>query len=322
MSQSKNILIAPLNWGLGHAVRCIPLIQKHVESGDKIVIASDGQALKLLQKEFPNLLFEKLPAYDIHYGTTGFSTKINLLLQVPKIWKVAQQEKKVTAQLVKKYDIDLVISDNRFGVISDKVKSVYITHQLRVLSGVFTKLTTFFHRQVYKQFDEIWVPDFEKDGGLSGRLGHLKNCKLNIKYIGVLSRFNKQKLHKKYDILAILSGVEPQRSILEKELLKKLADYKGKTALVQGVVSNKMTKQTINNVDVYNFLTADKLENVLNESEMIISRSGYSSLMDYYKLDKKMIIIPTQGQDEQAYLGQYFEQKGLAKCQKQSKISL
>jgi len=322
LSQSKNILIAPLNWGLGHATRCIPLIRKYIAKGDNVIIASDGQALELLKKEFPGLTFEKLPSYNIHYGTTSFLTKVNLLSQVPKIWKVAQQEKKVTAQLVNKHNIDLIISDNRFGVISKEVKSVYITHQLRVLSGLTTQISTFFHRQVYKQYDEIWVPDFEKDGGLSGRLGHLKNSKLNIKYIGVLSRLKKQKLSKKYDILAILSGVEPQRSILEKELLQKLAGYQGKTALVQGVVSENMRQSTINNIDIYNFLTADKLENILNESEIVISRSGYTSLMDYYILNKKILIIPTPGQNEQVYLGQYFEQKGLGKCQKQSEISL
>jgi len=322
LSQSKNILIAPLNWGLGHATRCIPLIRKYIEKGDNIVIASDGQALELLKKEFPDLTFETLPSYNIRYGKTNLSTKLKLLLQVPKIWRVMQKEKYITAQLVKKYNLDLIISDNRFGIINNKVKSVYITHQLRVLSGITTSLTTYFHQKIYKKFDEIWVPDFEKDCGLSGKLGHLVNSQLKIKYLGTLSRLNKQKVSKKYDILAILSGVEPQRSILENELLEKLSIYKGKTALVRGIIAEKRTKTFYNNVDIYNYLTSSELEHLINASELIVGRSGYTSLMDYTKLQKNMLLIPTPGQEEQKYLAQYFQQKKLGNCQKQGKITL
>ncbi len=322
MSQSKNILIAPLNWGLGHAVRCIPLIRKYVENGDKVIIASDGQALDFLREEFPKLIFEQLPAYNIHYAKTSLSTKLKLMLQVPKILKTAQKERQITEELVDKYDIDLVISDNRFGLRSNKAKSVYMTHQLRVLSGATTFLTTFLHRKIYKKYDEIWVPDFIENGGLSGKLGHINNSKLLIKYIGIQSRLKKIDIEKEYDLLAVLSGPEPQRSLLEKELLEKLANYKGKTALVCGVISEKKTKKQINGVDVYNYLTANDLEMLINASEKVIARSGYTSLMDYYKLQKKMILVPTPGQNEQLYLARYFQQKGLAVSQKQGKIFL
>ena len=322
MSQSKNILIAPLNWGLGHAVRCIPLIRKYVENGDKVIIASDGQALDFLREEFPKLIFEQLPAYNIHYGKTSLSTKLKLMLQVPKILKTVQKERQITEELVDKYDIDLVISDNRFGLRSNKAKSVYMTHQLRVLSGATTFLTTFLHRKIYEKHDEIWVPDFKENDGLSGKLGHINNSKLPIKYIGIQSRLKKIDIEKKYDLLAILSGPEPQRTLLEKELLEKMTNYKGKKALICGVVSKNKTKKVINGVDVYNFLTTKDMEIIINASKIIIGRSGYTSLMDYYKLEKKMILIPTPGQDEQLYLAHFSQQKGLATYTKQGKIIL
>jgi len=317
LSKSKNILIAPLNWGLGHATRCIPLIRKWQKEGHRVIIASDGDALLFLQKEFPQLIFEELPAYDIRYASHPFWNKLKLFFQIFKIRNAVRMEYRKIEELVEKYQLDLVVSDNRFGVRSNEVKSVYITHQLRVLSGMTTFLTTFFHRNIYKKFDEIWVPDIAENEGLSGRLGHLINSKLPIKYIGVQSRFTYKNVPIKYDFLAILSGPEPQRSQLEAILLKELPKLHKKVVLVRGVIEQKSTKYQKNGLTIYNYLTSNDLENLINASSIVIGRSGYSSIMDYYQLQKKIFVIPTPGQPEQVYLAKYLLAKGIAPYAKQ-----
>jgi len=321
MRQTKNILIAPLNWGLGHATRCIPMIKKYQAEGHRIIIASDGAALKLLQKEFPDTIFETLPAYNITYARKAWLNSWHLLRQLPHILKTMQQERHVTEMLVDKYQIDTLISDNRFGVYSKKVFSVYITHQLRVLSGLTTFLTTWLHRKIYQKYDEIRVPDVAGKPNYSGKLGHLSRQNQKIKYIGIQSRMKPEKLTKKYDVLAVLSGPEPQRSLLEQKLLEVFKKTALKTALVQGLVNGTPKMINKNGTVVYNFLTSKDLEQLLNQSEIIIARSGYTSVMDLTALQKKVIWIPTPGQPEQVYLARYLSQTFDYKYVNQSQIS-
>ncbi len=306
MRQSKNILIAPLNWGLGHAARCIPIIKDLQRQGHHIIIASDGGALKLLQEEFPQLEFEKLPAYNITYAKISWLNRWHLLKQLPHIIRTMKQERQLTYQLIKKYDLDLIISDNRFGVYSKDVKSVYITHQLKVLSGWATKITTWFHAKIYKKYDEIWVPDVAGKPNLSGKLGHFSKINNDkIKYIGILSRMTAKALPKKYDVLAILSGPEPQRSQLEKILLKQFKTLDLKTGIIRGIVSKNKNVENQHNTTIYNYVTGKELEQLVNQSEAVICRSGYTSVMDMASMHKKVLMIPTPGQDEQQYLAQH-----------------
>ncbi len=322
MRKTKNILIAPLNWGLGHATRCIPIIKKLQVDGHRIIIASDGAALKLLQKEIDGAIFEKLPAYNITYAKNPRFNKWHLLNQLPRLFKIIKQENKITNKLIQKHHIDLLISDNRFGVYSPDIKSVYITHQLRVLSGWTSFITTWIHRRIYQKYDEIWVPDNVDQPNLSGKLGHLSHTKLNIKYIGIQSRMTPKSYPKKYDVLAVLSGPEPQRSLLEKKLIKELGHLKTKSAIIQGIVGDKKTVAFKENLTVYNYVTSNELETLINSSEIIISRSGYTSIMDLVSLQKKVLWIPTPGQAEQVYLAGYLSKKYGCKTQKQNKINL
>jgi len=305
LSKSENILIAPLNWGLGHAVRCIPIIQQLQSEEHRIIIASDGDALHFLQKEFPGLTFEELPGYHITYARKSFWNKWHLLRQLPQIIKTMQAERKATDLLVEKYRINRIISDNRFGVYSKKIPSVYITHQLRVLSGVTTYLTTYFHRKIYQKYDEIWVPDREASPNLSGKLGHLDKNPENVSYIGALTRMQKKEIDKQYDILVILSGPEPQRSLLERKLLKIFQELPYKTALIQGKTGAEQTLTKLGNVSVYNYVLTGEMERLINASKVIISRSGYTSVMDLVSLQKKVIWVPTPGQTEQKYLAKH-----------------
>jgi len=301
----RKIIVAPLNWGLGHASRCVPIIKALQEEHFTPVIASDGKALEFLQKEFPELETIKLPSYQISYGK---HLKWNLLKKGPAILKAARKEGEIIHQyLEENKGIVGIISDNRFGVCSSKVPSVYITHQINVHSGIFTPITSYFHQKIIKKFDECWIPD-EKDSKFSGRLSRSQK-KLNQKYIGVLSRFQKKELEKNNDILIILSGPEPNRSQLESKLITLFLEASKKIILVQGKVELSQTKKQQGSLTIVNYMLSDELEKTISSSEMVICRSGYSSIMDLITLNKKAILIPTKGQNEQEYLAQYLNQQ-------------
>ena len=177
----KNILVAPLNWGLGHATRCIPIIKELKINGFTPIIASDGVALEMLRKEFPELQTLELPSYQIEYAKNGANFKWKMLKNTPKMIEAILEEKKLVKKWIKEYDIIGIISDNRLGVFSKKVQSVFITHQLNVLTGNTTWLTSKMHQRIIKKYTECWVPDFEGTPNLTGKLGHLKKSDLKIK---------------------------------------------------------------------------------------------------------------------------------------------
>ncbi len=298
----KKILVAPLHWGLGHATRCIPIINALVANGFEPVIASDGGALELLKKEFPNLKAYELPSYNITYAKKGKNFKIKLLKNAPFLLRTIKKEKKFVEKLVKKERLDGIISDNRFGVRHNAIPSVFITHQLKVLSGNTTWLSSKLHQNIIKKFTECWVPDFEGSPNLSGILGHPKTHFENLKYIGPLSRFEKKALRSTIDVLVILSGPEPQRSQLEKKLLLELERYKGKVVFVRGIIKDHQIITELKHISCYNYMTSSQLEEAINSCDFVVSRSGYTTVMDLAKLGKKAVFIPTPGQFEQEYL--------------------
>ncbi len=322
MNQPKTILVAPLNWGLGHATRCIPIIRQLQAQGYIPLIASDGIALQLLQKEFPELESIELPGYKIEYAKKGKHFKLKMLKDSPKMVKAVSKEKKVVKTLVKEGKIDGIISDNRLGIHHKKVPSVFITHQLNVLTGNTTWFSSKLHQSIINKFDECWVPDVAGKPNLSGKLGHLKKKKDNIKYIGPLSRLQKTEEEKIYDIMVILSGPEPQRTFLENKLFDEVKHVKGKVLFVRGKVENKQETFDYLNCKVYNFMQSDELEKAFNQSELVISRSGYTTIMDLAKLEKKAFFIPTPGQYEQVYLAKRLKKHGLVPFEVQDKFSI
>jgi UDP:flavonoid glycosyltransferase YjiC (YdhE family) len=319
----KKILVAPLNWGLGHATRCIPIIKALEINNFQPIIASDGPSLTLLKKEFPHLKFYELPSYDIRYARKGYFFKSKLLLKVFKISNTIAEEKKITLGIHDKEGLSGIISDNRLGVHTKFVPSVFITHQLNVLSGNTTFFSSRIHQHYIKKFSECWVPDFEEDPSLSGKLGHLQGKHtLNIKYLGPLSRLEKKELPIQHKLMVILSGPEPQRSILEEQLLHELRDYPKRVIFIRGVMEEVQSKETLGNITLCNFLTGQELDNAFNESELVIARSGYTTLMDIAKLNKKAFFIPTPGQTEQVYLARRLKAKGIAPSCKQQSFTL
>ena len=313
----KKIIVAPLHWGLGHASRCVPIINSLLENNYTPIIASDGNALQFLKQEFPNLESFELPSYRISYGR---NLKLKILFQLPSIVKSVQQEKRIINDFIlKNKDVVGVISDNRFGVRSSLVPSVYLTHQINVLSGATTFFSSFLHKKIIKKYDECWIPD-TPNSQFSGKLSSVKK-QLNYKFIGVLSRLKKEVLEKKIDILVLLSGPEPNRTLLEKKLISEFKNDPRNIVFVMGIVAGNQKKWTLGNNTFYNYLLSNALQKIINSSEIVISRSGYSSIMDFAILTKKVFFIPTENQPEQEYLAKYLQENGIAPFSKLADFS-
>ncbi len=286
------------------------------------VLASDGNSLALLQKEFPLLRSYKLPSYNIQYTIKESFLRYKLILSIPSIIIAVIKERILVNEIIEKEKIEGLISDNRFGVYSNKIPSVYITHQLNVLSSKFTFLTSKIHQKIIQKFDECWVPDVADKSNLSGILGHLKGHKFIIKYMGIISRFQHKKSTIKYDLLVLLSGPEPQRTVLENKLLAELTNFKGSILVVRGVLTKQNSTVTTKNFKIIDYLMREELEREISQSNIVICRSGYSTIMDLTVIGKKAFFIPTPGQFEQEYLANRLKEKEIAPFCKQHDFTI
>lgn len=318
----KRILVAPLNWGLGHATRCIPIIESLLEQDFEPVLASDGQALELLKKEFPQLHSLELPSYNIRYTKKGNLLALGLLVQSQKIQRVAAREQKLANELVDELKLDGIISDNRFGVYSHKIPSVYVTHQLNVPFGIFTAMASKVHHKIISNFNECWVPDYEGQDNLAGRLSFPPPKKIKTRYIQPISRFSYKPFVKVYDVLVLISGPEPQRSIFEKNMLVNFEGFDGKVLIVQGVVEQEQKSELFNSIEIVNFMLKEELEAAILRSELVISRSGYTTLMDLNALRSRAFFVPTPGQLEQVFLANHMRKQGIANFSFQKNFNL
>ena len=319
---SKNILVAPLNWGLGHATRCVPIIRALIIEGYNPILASDGVALEMLRKEFPDLQTLELPSYQIEYAKNGKNFKWKMIKNSPKMILAILEEKKIIKSWISEFNIIGIISDNRLGVRSKRIPSVFITHQLNVLTGSTTWITSKLHQNIIKKFTECWVPDFKQKPNLTGKLGHIKNNNLNLKYIGPLSRLEYKPLKSKYDLMVILSGPEPQRTILQKKLEIEVQKFNGNVIFIKGIIEKEQTIYQTKNVTFYNFMNSNEIETAFNESKIVLCRSGYTTIMDLAKLGKKAFFIPTPGQFEQEYLAVKLKRNGLYASATQDNFSI
>lgn len=306
---NKKILLCPLNWGLGHAARCVPIINELKKLNCEIILASDGIALDLLVKEFPELKYYKLYNYNIVYAKNKRWFNLKLISQAYKLFFVVLKEKRLVNQIIEKENIDVLISDNRFGAFSKKIHSIYITHQINVLAGVFTPITSFLHQKIIKKYTACWVPDFDaaqSDVTLAGKLSFSE--KINALYLNPISRLKKISVDVDIDYLILLSGPEPQRGFLEDILFdafKNMADKR--IVFVKGIMETEQRQERNNRILVYNFATSTQIENLMNRTEVVICRSGYTTVMDLAVLNKKAFFIPTPGQLEQEYLANRLE---------------
>ncbi len=309
MSQ-KRILVCPLNWGIGHAARLVPIINELIEAGHEVIIAADKDPLAFLQIAFPKLEFVVFSGFEPFYSLRNTQV-FNTLTSVFSIQKAAAADHRFVENLVKTRNISGVISDNRFGAYSRQVPSVFITHQLHIKVPLFLSPFRFFvdgfNHFFIKRFTECWVPDFEFSPTLSGKLSHPPIAGLPVHFIGPLSRFaglNGLEDAKpiKYDVLALLSGPEPQRTLLEMKIIREINGLPIKVCILRGKPGfDKKLKQT-DKLHLFNHANDELLLDLMQSSNFIISRSGYSTIMDLIALKKKAFFVPTPGQTEQEYL--------------------
>lgn len=327
----KTILTAPLDWGLGHATRCVPIIRELNNMGHNVIIAAEGSIKKLLEQEFPSNVFVALPGYKVKYSRKGYWFPFKLLIQVPGIIYTVVREHAWLKRMVNEYKIDLVISDNRLGLFHKNVPSVYLTHQLFIKTGNSwsESIAQYMHGWFIKKFNECWVPDFEKGDTIAGELSHPKKKLYNVRYIGCLSRFEKNETsEKKYDLLILISGPEPQRTIFENILLEELKNYQGKVLFIRGLpgTNDKIilpeNKDYKKDIFFKDHLPSDELSEAIQHSEIVVCRSGYTSVMDLLKLQQKAILVATPGQPEQEYLAYHLHRQQLFYTVPQDKFQL
>lgn len=327
MESNIRILVCPLNWGLGHASRVVPVIHELIKKEYSVIIAADGNALEFLKNEFPRLKTIRFKSYNINYSKKN-SQVFKMALLIPQLVNWTVREHFLLKKIVKDEKIDVVISDNRYGLWNKKTYTVFITHQLNILFpgilSVFEPVTRQIVKLIVKKYDECWVPDYGESFNLSGKLSHLSKKYSNRYFIGPLSRFAfyaNNKGIKKYDVLFILSGPEPQRTILENIFIQSVHGKELKVALVRGV-NLKFQDIRENRVSFFGMLNTPGLYELIQRSELVICRSGYSSVMDLVSLNKKAVLIPTPGQTEQEYLAKYLSDSGLFFYMKQNEFSV
>ena len=358
--KSSRVLVAPLDWGLGHATRCVPIIERLLAEGHEVVIAADGYPLRFLRREFPHLDWVKFEGLKVEYAD-GQSQVSAMLRQLPRFLRDIWREHKRLKEIVRMYDIDMVVSDNRFGLWCRGVYSVYMTHQLMVKMPRGLEWMEWavwrFHRWFIKHYDECWVPDIDGEGNLSGDLSHKYPLLKNTKFIGVLSRFSSENvewedvrveaealdLQQRYDVVAVLSGPEPHRRNLEKQITDnrlqitddsqqstvnsqqtltpseqssrppktggqyKIVSGQQSLLIVQGLPEDDLRlAEHRDGVDYIPHLPTRLLQWYMQEAEEIVCRSGYSSIMDLHTIGRKAHLIPTPGQTEQIYLAEIY----------------
>jgi uncharacterized protein (TIGR00661 family) len=316
LKNRKNILICPLEWGLGHAGRMVPLAKRLQELNHNVYFGSGEEHLNFFRNEVPGASYIHFPGFRISYSRYLPQYLIILLKSPLLLWHSVLEHMRLK-RIIRDYSIDIVISDNRIGLWNSGIKTVYITHQLRIIFPFPFRflefIGIFITRSIIKRYTLCFIPDLAGDLNVSGILSHKIRLTDNARYIGILSRlegFSSDYTPIPGKCTVILSGPEPQRSIL-KQKLSRILESQGKAAVIlegkPGITNESKTK---NNITYYNHLSSNETVRLIKESEIIITRSGYTTLMELVSLGCSALLIPTPGQTEQEYLAASLSEKG------------
>ena len=313
---AKRILIAPLDWGLGHTARCVPIIRSILRRGHIAIVAGNSWQRSFIEKTFAAINFVHLDGYNVIYSEWNRFAQAGLISQLPGLMKTINNEHKWLQPVVKELGINGIISDNRYGLYHPHIPSVIVTHQLQVQTGMgaFTdRSVQKLHYKYLDRFNETWVADVPGTPNLGGKLSHTAMLPKQVKYIGLLSQLTEEKQEAASDgsLLILLSGPEPQRSILSELLWQQAVEHTGKIVFVEGSESVTMPLPIPPHITYHKRLTHEALAPLMQKAGMVICRSGYSTLMDLVALNKKAILIPTPGQTEQEYLGRHLMEQGV-----------
>ena len=304
---------------MGHATRCVPLIRR-LTADNTVILGTTPATEPVLREEFPELKMIGIEPYRIRYSKS-LPLLLKLFSDAPRIVAVIKKEQEQLKAIVKEHGVDLIISDNRLGLYHGQVESIYMTHQLKIKAGIWSAAANRIHRHYMQKFSRVWVPDFEDRGlALAGELSENPGLS-HVEYIGPLSRLDAQVIPGGHiDYLVLLSGVEPQRSLLEDELRGVFRQTKKKVVLVRGS-NTTATSAFPEHIRVINLADAALVAQLIADAETIVCRSGYSSLMDLHHLRKKqLVLIPTPGQPEQEYLARHWNTRFGAKVLEQARI--
>ena len=322
------IIYAICSWGLGHATRSLPVLRKLKEEGHDLVIISNGRSLDLLKQELgENIEFLEIQDYPMLLSENSRQFMAKSVVYWPKfIHRMTSGLEEVT-KYIKKNKVDRIISDARYDIYSRSIPSFFISHQIRIMNplrfSMFEKGSEIFNMFFFKRFRQIIIPDFKEDnlsGDLSHNLSRIDENRLN--YVGVLSDFKKKKVKKDIDFLVSISGPEPQRTMLEEKIIPQLKDLKGKIVVTLGKTEKMGLLENKGDIEFFTFLPKEKREEYLNRSKLVISRSGYSTILDLAVVDTKGLMTPTPGQIEQEYLAEYHTKKNTFYCVNQDKLNL
>ena len=325
-----HILVSPLDWGLGHASRCIPIIRQLTDAGHTVVIGGYGRSLILLQKEFPLLKSIELRGFSPSFPRSG-SLTLHLLLLLPHFIKTIISEHQLLKKVIKLHNFDCIISDNRYGLWNKNTRSILITHQVMIKTPGWLKFAEYIiyrvSRFLISRFDECWIPDYNEAPGLSGDLSHKYPLPENAMFIGPISRFHKsistsEKHSGERKIVAIISGPEPQRSIFENLLVMQLTSLKLPATILSGKPESEKTAESNTNLTILPYLYTIELQSLIASSSLVICRSGYSSIMDMNATGGKALFVPTPGQTEQLYLAQLHQNTGKTMWRSQDELNL
>jgi len=323
MFSGARILITPLDWGLGHSTRCIPIIQRLLELDARPVIGADKGPLALLRDAFPDLPHVRVPGVEVRYAK-GASQTWAMAAQFPSMLRSVREEHHLFLNLRRQLQLDAVISDQRFGIRAEGLPSVIITHQLFPFTPFAQGVLRRINLRSVARFDRCWIPDRAEEPGLAGELSHGDVLVNNARYIGPVSRMDPAGSIAPtvpYRIVCVISGPEPQRTLLEDVLMKQLRRIDGQHLLVRGKPEPALD-ETIGHVRRVSHLGGDPLTGALLQAELIVSRTGYTTLMDLERIGKSALVVPTPGQAEQEYLGELHAKTGRFFVQAQERLDI
>ncbi|MDP2796622.1 MAG: hypothetical protein Q8N94_03835 [Methanoregula sp.] len=323
------VLLSPLSWGLGHAMRDIPIIKTLLAHDHDVTIAACGNALTALKQEFPQCRFIEFEDYPSPYSS-GSLFLPKFFFYLPILLKAVSNERQQLAKILAKDCYDLIISDNRLGAYSSEVPSIFITHQLHYhmpfalwpveLSALH------FNTYLHRKYDRIIVPDNPPGAqSLAGKLARPGSADTRSRafFSGILTSIQKRDLAEDLDYLILISGPEPQRTKLEELLLPSIHELDGKSMVLLGSPMRKTEITGTDTCTVKGYVSNEEKVQLMNRAKFVICRSGYTTMMELSELKKKKaLFIPTPGQTEQEYLSWYYQKQGWFHSQSQYRLNL
>lgn len=298
-------MISPLNWGLGHVTRSIPII-KELNKHNEVYICCDEDQEQLYRHYFPSQWYIPHQGYPFKFNGKGLWI-MDFVKRIGRLLEFQREEQKTVEELVRKFDIDVVISDQRYGFRSFSTKNVIISHQLNLPVPALLFPIQLWNKTLINKFDEVWIPDTKKHQ-LAGKLS--RSTLKKAAYIGTCSRFDYDAVDryiprtKTIRYLAIISGPTPyNQRFFDTTYQKLVKSNRYSVVIVPPTVSFPAT--TPEHIKIVKSPNHDDFLNLLLKSEIVISRAGYSTLMDLISTENKAILIPTKGQHEQLYLAEH-----------------